>query len=244
LLGHTWNDQIETFEMRKDRGSSANGLAGMSQIRSITHRVKLIRPILHFTKDYLEHFLKNRGVSWKIDPMNHWDIFLRVSHRKKIAGYDDDKILDISNEIIRLGMKRNKIETAAVCFLKKFCEFHRKGHIIIEKKQLLLEEKTVQAEILKRIIWNVGGKKYAPSMNNGLCDEILCKKINTIGRCLLKVNKEKIFVFRENRSPQIQKDSSGGLPCVLQGHKMANEISKSSGNFSYFPKISLFDVFL
>ncbi|MDR1983191.1 MAG: tRNA lysidine(34) synthetase TilS [Holosporaceae bacterium] len=244
LVGHTWNDQLETFEMRLNKGSSAGGLAGMSQIRSITDRVKLIRPILHFTKEHLEHFLKSKNILWKIDPMNHQETFLRVFHRKKISRYSSDKILDISNRIVRLGTKRNEIETSAVCFLKSFCEFPKRGHAIIDKKQLLLEEKTIQAEVLKRIIWNVGEKKYAPRINEDLCDNILRQKINTLGRCLLKIKKEKIFVLRENRNAKAQKELPGGLPCTFQNHRMTYEINESSNDFSCFKKINLFDVFL
>jgi tRNA(Ile)-lysidine synthase len=244
LIGHTWNDQLETFEMRKSRGSSASGLAGMSQIRSLTNRVKLIRPILHFTKDHLEHFLTSKNISWKIDPMNDQEVFLRVFYRRKIARYSGDKIDDISDEIARLGTKRNEIETIAVNFLKKFCKFHEDGHIIIEKKQLLLEENVVQAEILKRLIWNVGEKKYAPHIKEDLCDTILRGKVNTLGGCLLKMNKESIFVFKENRKPKIQKAPSGGLPCAAQNHRMVAKTSGSSNDFSGSKKINLFDVFL
>ncbi|MDR0678379.1 MAG: tRNA lysidine(34) synthetase TilS [Holosporaceae bacterium] len=244
LIGHTWNDQLETFEMRKSRGSSASGLAGMSQVRSITNRVKLIRPILHFTKDHLEHFLKSRNILWKIDPMNCQEVFLRVFYRKKIARYSSDKIWDISNKISQLGMKRNEIEMVAVYFLKKFCEFHEEGHVVIGKQQLLLEETTVQTEILKRLIWNVGEKKYAPRINEDICDKILCKKINTLGGCLLKIDKEKIFIFKENRKPGVQKGSSGGLPCVAQNHKIICKTNGSSNDFLGSKKINLFDVFL
>ena len=123
LVGHNWNDQLETFEMRKHAGSSASGLACMSQVRSLTERVKLFRPVLHFTKNHLEDFLKNRNSSWKIDPMNDQDFFLRVFYRKKIAQYDAVKISTISNEIMQFGKHINEIETKAVHFLKRFCEF-------------------------------------------------------------------------------------------------------------------------
>jgi tRNA(Ile)-lysidine synthase len=240
LVGHTWNDQLETFEMRRKRGSYASGLAGMSQIRSLTNRIKLLRPILHFSKDHLKDFLVSQNVSWKIDPMNEEIFFLRVFYRKEIANYDDQKISNISNEIIEFGKERNRIESKAVGFLEKFCEFSLNAenieHAIIEKKQMLLEEKAVQVEILKRVIWNVGGKKYATTITEDIYEKILRREINTIGRCFIRVKKEKILVFKENRNHK-----SSGLYWLDQHHKMAFD-KFSSNNFSN--KVNLFDVFL
>ncbi|MDR0677249.1 MAG: tRNA lysidine(34) synthetase TilS [Holosporaceae bacterium] len=197
LVGHTWNDQLETFEMRKNTGSSSIGLAGMSQVRSLTSKTKLLRPILHFTKNHLEKFLENQNIVWKVDPMNSQDCFKRVSFRKKIAHYDNDRVIHISNKIIGLGQKRNTVETAAVNFFKKICKSSKNG--IIEKKQLLSEDKAVQMEILRRVIWCIGEKKYAPTITEAVYNQILYRKINTIGNCLLKVKKNEIFVFKENR---------------------------------------------
>jgi tRNA(Ile)-lysidine synthase len=240
LVGHTWNDQLETFEMRKHAGSSSCGLACMSQIRSLTERIKLFRPILHFTKSHLEDFLKNRNIPWKIDPMNSQDFFLRVFYRKKITQYDAAKISAISYDIIHFGKIRNGIETEAVYFLERFCEFTKCRHAVIEKNLLLLEKKAVQAEIFRRVIWNVGGKKYAKTINESLCDQILDKKINTLGGCLLKIKKDKILVFKENR-PNFGEQKCG-LSCAWQNHRMASETVEN--NLLHSNKINIFDVFL
>jgi tRNA(Ile)-lysidine synthase len=233
LVGHTWNDQLETHEIRGNFGSSWIGLAGMSQMRSLSSHVQLMRPLLHFPKNHLESFLKNQNIAWKIDPMNNQDRFLRVFHRKKIASYGDDKIAAISNEIMEFGKRRNAMEKAAVYFLKTFCEFFPAECASLEKKPFLWEEKSVQAEILKRLIWGIGGKKYAMPVTEFICDQILCGKINTMGKCFLKVKKDKIFVFREKRK-------TSQLCCDSQNYKM---IWGESANGS-LNKINLFDVFL
>jgi hypothetical protein len=43
-------------------------------------------------------------------------------------------------------------------------------------------------------------KKYSCSINEQKLAEILNLKINTIGRCFIKIKKEKIFIFREKRN--------------------------------------------
>ncbi|MDR2645595.1 MAG: tRNA lysidine(34) synthetase TilS [Holosporaceae bacterium] len=240
LVGHTWNDQLETFEMRLNAGSTACGLAGMSQVRSLAEWLKLFRPILHFSKEHLEDFLKSQNISWITDPMNDQDFFLRVFYRKKIIQYGEDKILNLSKDIIQLGKRRNEIETAAVYFLKKFCEFSECGYVMVKKDKLLLEEKAVQAEILKRVIWNVGGKKYAKTISKSCYDQIFCKKINTLGGCLWKIKKDKIFFFRENRR------NFGKLECGLSLERQNNRLTSGfvESNSPCLNKINIFDVFL
>ena len=66
MTGHTWNDQLETFEIRKNKGSSFIGMAGMSQVRSISENLKLLRPVLHFSKNHLQKFLEEKKSNGKM----------------------------------------------------------------------------------------------------------------------------------------------------------------------------------
>ena len=108
--GHNWNDQIETCELRKNAGSSEFGLAGMSQIRTLSEHLKIVRPLLHFSKKFLENFLKSQNIEWKVDPMNFQDTFQRVVARKKIQTYSPQKIEKISKIIRIYGEIRYEIE--------------------------------------------------------------------------------------------------------------------------------------
>ena len=198
--GHNWNDQIETYELRKCAGSSEFGLAGMSQIKTLTEHLKIIRPLLHFSKKFLEDFLKSQNIEWKIDPMNFQDIFQRVVARKKIQKYSSQKIKEISKNICEYGKIRYEIERNAVDFLKSDCKISDLGFAEINKREFLHQNSKIQIEILKRLIWNVGMKKYPCSIDEKMLSNILLSKINTLGRCFIKINKEKIFIFREKRN--------------------------------------------
>ena len=200
MTGHHWNDQLETYEMRRDFHSSDSGLAGMSQVRSLTSDILLVRPLLHFSKKHLQDFLRPTDIVWKEDPMNTQAEFLRVNYRRKIYAYHEQKIAEMSAKIMQLGEHRHVVETAAVRFLKTGCEFTKYGYAILNKEKLLLEENVVQQEIFKRVIWTVGGKKYATLVLDVIASKIISRKINTIGRCFIKHKKNKIYVFRENRN--------------------------------------------
>ncbi len=220
LTGHTWNDQLETFDMRKDSGSSSFGLAGMSRIRTISKDIKLVRPILHFTREYLQKFLRGEKINWKNDPMNDCTAFKRVVCRRKILTYDNKKLMDFYINIKMLGKTRYEIEKAAVSFLKdkEKCFFSSFGYAVLNFLSFDVEKTNVQVEIIKRVIWNIGGKKYTANINEDILQKIISNKINTIGRCLLKVNKKSIGVFRENRNfidIKIEKNSDFTNSCVF-----------------------------
>lgn len=202
-VGHTWNDQIETFEMRKNLKSTEYGLAGMSRIHSISKSVKIIRPVMIFTKDYLKKFLISKKISWKNDPMNEDIRFKRVFYRENIISLNREELIKKTYEIKLLGKKRNDVEKQAVSFLKEKMnnDTIKFGYMIFNLLEFLNEESEVQVEILKRAIWNIGGKKYAPKIDKYTLENIIVsKRIKTLGRCLLKVTKKQIAIFRENRN--------------------------------------------
>ena len=213
-IGHTWNDQLETFEMRKNQKSAELGLAGMSRIRSISKNVKIIRPIMVFSKDYLRKFLISKKIPWKNDPMNDDSQFRRVFYRKNIASMSREELQKTTSKIKSLGKKRHDIEKRAVSFLKENIDSEKIkfGYMVFDSAKFLNEEEEIQAEILKRAIWNIGVKKYAPTIDKLTLKNIIeLKKIKTLGRCLLKVTKKQIAIFRENRNleQQISVDKNG-----------------------------------
>jgi tRNA(Ile)-lysidine synthase len=64
-VGHTRNDQAETFLLRLLRGAGPRGLSG------IHPRVgAIIRPLLDVTRDEILAFLGERGLSWRDDESN------------------------------------------------------------------------------------------------------------------------------------------------------------------------------
>ncbi len=198
--GHNWNDQIETYELRKNAGSSEIGLAGMSQIRTLSEHLKIMRPLLHFSKKFLEDFLTYQNIKWKIDPMNFQDTFQRVIARKRIQKYFPQQLEEISKKIRAHGVNRYKIERDAVYFLKSSCTISNLGFAEIDKRNFLNQNPKIQIEVLKRLIWNIGMKKYSSSINEKTLSDILTSKVNTLGKCFIKIKKEKIFIFREKRN--------------------------------------------
>lgn len=230
VVGHTWNDQLETFEMRHDHQSTSNGLAGMSRIRSLSPKVCIIRPTLRFTRQHLRDLLISEGVSWKDDPMNNDPQFQRVAHRNSIAVLNRDILKEKSKYMLILGENRRKNEEQAVSFIKKnLGQFEENDRsVTFDTQNFLSEPINVRLEILRRIIWYIGGKKYSPSINEIVLQKILTPgKAYTIGRCVLRTNKRHISIVRENR------EKNKVIPA-----------KKCSNNRNSLNIVNLFDIFL
>ena len=91
LLGHTEDDQCETFLMRARQGSAWYGLAGMqplalSPVWPEGHGVLLARPVLGLSRAALRDVLARAGRTWVDDPSNQDPVFERVRARRVLAG--------------------------------------------------------------------------------------------------------------------------------------------------------------
>ncbi len=87
LLGHTHDDQAETFVMRLARGSGVDGLA---PIRAAWRDgdVRWLRPLLDLRRGDLREFLRRNGRPWIEDPSNEDGRFARVRARAALAALE------------------------------------------------------------------------------------------------------------------------------------------------------------
>ncbi len=87
LTAHTQDDQAETILMRLLRGSSAEGLSGISAVRELVlgSNVKLIRPLISWARRTdTENYCTRRQIDFKVDEMNNDETFSRVRVRKQL----------------------------------------------------------------------------------------------------------------------------------------------------------------
>ncbi|MFQ5766471.1 MAG: tRNA lysidine(34) synthetase TilS [Acidobacteriota bacterium] len=82
-LGHTLDDQAETFLLRLLRGSGAKGLGGMRIIRS-GQGVPVVRPLLRIRRQALRAWLTGQGIGWLEDPSNGDPRYLRNRVRHQL----------------------------------------------------------------------------------------------------------------------------------------------------------------
>jgi len=81
-LGHTANDQIETFLMRLLRGSGGPGLSGIPPVRE-----RIIRPLIDISRERIIEFLSKKNISYRIDSSNLSPLYLRNKIRLELIPY-------------------------------------------------------------------------------------------------------------------------------------------------------------
>jgi tRNA(Ile)-lysidine synthase len=126
FLGHTADDQVETFLLRLIRGAGVAGLGGMRPRDGV-----LCRPMLALWRSEIEGFLRDRGEAWREDASNRDPRFLRNRVRHELlpllatmnpgvarvllreAGVLARRQGDIEAEVLRrFGLSARQIETA------------------------------------------------------------------------------------------------------------------------------------
>lgn len=84
LLGHTADDQAETFLMGLAREAGIDGLSGMRRSWE-KDGVRWLRPCLDTPRNALRAYLTRQGIGWIEDPSNEDPRFQRIRARRALA---------------------------------------------------------------------------------------------------------------------------------------------------------------
>jgi tRNA(Ile)-lysidine synthase len=87
VTAHTLDDQAETILLRLLRGSAAEGLSGIEQVRLIDSKssIQLARPLLSWARrSDAENHCRLRKVEFRLDEMNQDEKYARVKVRKQL----------------------------------------------------------------------------------------------------------------------------------------------------------------
>ena len=95
-VAHHQNDQAETLLLNLRRGAGLRGLAGMrpKSANPMSPEGKpIIRPLLCTTRDYIEHYLRDkRGLNWVTDSTNSDLSITRNAIREQLKSYSKAEI--------------------------------------------------------------------------------------------------------------------------------------------------------
>ena len=97
VVGHTQNDQVETFFMNLKRGSGIEGLKAMPVSFRRSEGYFLLRPLIHTSRESLQQYLREKNINWVSDPSNSNEDFERITQRKtweilKSKGFSESRI--------------------------------------------------------------------------------------------------------------------------------------------------------
>ena len=80
FLGHHFDDNIETFLIRKIAGSNIEGLGSM-KFFTIRKNIQIVRPLLNYTKKQIINFNKINKIEFIQDPSNSDEKYTRIKIR-------------------------------------------------------------------------------------------------------------------------------------------------------------------
>lgn len=163
LLAHHADDQVETFFMRLARGSGLNGLGGIDVATSF-NQVRLIRPLLAFSKSDLEETCRAANQVWIDDPSNDSAKYTRTRFRRARAimeseGFTRERVLSTIAHLQRAKAALSQFVSdlhAAACIWSLY------GSVAISASKLFAAPEDVSLRLLSDLLRSVGGQTYGP----------------------------------------------------------------------------------
>ncbi|MCG6885195.1 MAG: tRNA lysidine(34) synthetase TilS [Silicimonas sp.] len=163
-LGHTMDDDAETFLMRVARGSGLDGLSGMSG-RVSDGDLTWLRPFLSCRREELRKVLRAWGTTWVEDPSNEDEGFERVRMRKALQvleplGITPDKIRAVTENLSRV---RADLDMAAKAAFEAAGE-EQNGDVVLHFPEFRVSaggNEVIRRSFAAALRW-VSGADYAP----------------------------------------------------------------------------------
>lgn len=165
FLGHQLNDLAENFLIRLFRGSGIDGLAAISEITDFKN-IKLIRPLLDFSKDELEQYLTKRKVTWFNDSSNQDEKFLRNKIRKFISSLPNHHLINqrVKAATLQIDESKKIIDDLIIEKAKEMLEFKPYGYFLLNYKKLASCNKNLGLKILAMVLIEISGDIYKPRL--------------------------------------------------------------------------------
>ncbi|QHQ37216.1 tRNA lysidine(34) synthetase TilS [Algicella marina] len=162
-LGHTLDDQAETFLMRLARGSGVDGLAAMQTVSRGEH-VPWLRPLLKARRSDLRDWLTAQGIGWVEDPSNDDQRFDRVRLRKAMPLLEDLGLWPerLAATADRMAMARTALEALAAEAAGDVLRPDPLGYMTIQPEALATLAEETRLRLLAAALNWVGGTIYRP----------------------------------------------------------------------------------
>ena len=208
MTAHHFNDNLETYYMRKKRNSSSLGLSSIPKIL-IKENLQIIRPLLGISKARLISTCNFFDVKWIEDSNNYNVEYERPRVRQELSKKTFIQLTKLEKEFKKRKNHNEKVEKKIRDFFMNNLYFFEYGVFQINKNKFLKNSKELKIEILKKVLTTASGKIFPPREKSvkyliKLIQSNRCFKY-TLHNCLLKINSEKILIFREISSIKEEK---------------------------------------
>jgi tRNA(Ile)-lysidine synthase len=197
LLGHHQQDQEETFWLRLAAGSGLEGLGGIKQ-KSMRNDIILLRPLLCFSKEYLQEMLKTEKQTWITDPSNENPHFFRGRFRLLLKG-EGLSFSRLNKVIAKLQEDSDFIGSSLQEAIHNIVEIHEEGYITISRKEFEKLHSALKKRVVLFLMQWFSKRPYPPRSHQILSIIEKLKKGAgfTAGGVYWVPHSEEISLFRE-----------------------------------------------
>lgn len=199
VLGHTMDDQAETFLMRLSRASGIDALSGMES-RIWRNDQRFDRPLLGVRRQELKDYLTKRGVVWIDDPSNEDDRFDRIKARRAIAHLEEAGLSseDITHSMINLSLAAMELRERAREIAQKVCR-EVSGDLIFDRAAFRRLNPDMQFRLLSKALMFVSSEPYPPRRDAMYDAEaaIYAARNHTLHGCLILTSAMAVRITRE-----------------------------------------------
>lgn len=199
LLGHTADDQAETFLMRIAREAGLEGLTGIRP-RFEAEGVLWYRPILSVPRAALRDWLRARGIGWIDDPSNENDRYGRVRARRAVAAL---RPAGVTPETI--GAVVGHLAAANAALDRSLADWgaahvtQQAGEIRIATEAFAGLDPELRRRLLNAALVWVSGADYPPRAAK-LAGLLAAPRDATLHGCRIRLTKGRIVLAREARA--------------------------------------------
>ena len=204
-LGHTLDDQAETFLLRLARGSGVDGLAGMA-FAARGEGALWLRPLLEVRREALRQWLTGQGVAWAEDPSNADPAFARVRARAALGplatlGLGPERLAATAAAMARA---RTALEAATAALARACLEPGRAGDLTLDPGPWAAASEEIRLRLLAAALGWVAGAPLRPRLSalsaaaavaGGLGGEL--RGGLTLHGCILRPRRGRIVLRRE-----------------------------------------------
>jgi tRNA(Ile)-lysidine synthase len=133
MLAQHSQDQAETMLMKICRGSGLNGLTGMPAV-NIVNKVRVIRPLLSFSKSQLKSILSSYVNWWIEDPSNDNPKFMRTAARRLLNSITLLKLVNVKSHKKENLIQRMNLLAENLTRVRSYLEQEAARHMVMMVK--------------------------------------------------------------------------------------------------------------
>jgi len=202
LMAHQAEDQAETVLMRLAKGTGIDGLAGIPP-QSRRDDIRILRPLLSFSKNRLIATCKKARIQTVTDPSNAKAKYARGRLRKIMPlldkeGLTIERLTALSN---RAREAKDALDGATHDFLNKSAHIEIGGFVLLDREALRSIPRAIAMRALGACLRFVHEGEHPPDYDSlaSVVDMLLGEsgKTRTIHGCMISPSEKQVTILRE-----------------------------------------------